>query len=65
MQQVWIMLGIMIFVIIAQVVLWVWVVSERNRKIPDVKIFNFKEIGATWREWADNYYRSFRERRYR
>lgn len=64
-MHVWIMVGIMVFVIVAQVVLWTWVVMERNRKIPDVKIFNFKEIGAAARVWADNYYRRFRERRYR
>ena len=61
----WIMFGIMVFVIIAQGVLWAWVFMERNRKIPGVKIMNLRELYDAARSGIDNYYRQLRARRRR
>ena len=58
-----IMLGIVLFVVLGQAVLWSWVFIERRRKIPDVKIMNLRELAQAARQAADNYYRRFRERR--
>lgn len=59
----WIMFGIMLFVIVAQGVLWSWVFIERRRKVPDVKIMNLRELYAAARQSIDNYYARLRSRR--
>ncbi|NCC35873.1 MAG: hypothetical protein EOM24_28240 [Chloroflexia bacterium] len=58
----WIMFGIMAFVIIAQGVLWSWVLIERRRKVPDVKLMNWRELYDASRKAIDNYYNSMRNR---
>lgn len=58
----WIMFGIMLFVIVAQGVLWAWVFIERRRKIPDVKIMNLRELYDAARSGIDNMYRRVRNR---
>ncbi len=59
----WIMFGIMVFVIVAQGLLWSWVFIERRRKVPDAKIMNLRELYDATRRSIDNYYRSTRSRR--
>jgi len=59
----WIMFGIMLFVIVAQGVLWSWVFIERRRKVPDVKVMNLRELYAAARQSIDNYYTRLRSRR--
>ncbi|NJN19371.1 MAG: hypothetical protein HC822_25525 [Oscillochloris sp.] len=61
----WIMLGIVAFVMIAQAVLWSWVLIERRRKIPDVPIFNWGELQDSARQLADRYYSIWRDGRER
>lgn len=58
----WIMFGIMIFVIVAQGLLWSWVFIERRRKTPDVKIMNLRELYDAARRGIDDYYRRLRNR---
>jgi hypothetical protein len=58
----WIMFGIMVFVIIAQGLLWSWVFIERRRKVPDVKVMNVRELYEAARRGIDEYYRSLRKR---
>jgi hypothetical protein len=53
----WIMVGIVVFVMAGQALLWSWVFLERRRKIPDVKIFNFRELVDGARKLIDDYYR--------
>jgi hypothetical protein len=53
----WIMFGIMVFVIVAQGLLWSWVFIERRRKVPDVKIMNLRELYELSRRAIDDYYR--------
>jgi hypothetical protein len=53
----WIMIGIVAFVMLAQAVLWSWVLIERRRKIPDVKIFNWRELSDGARRLIDEAYR--------
>lgn len=55
-----IMLGIMLFVLIAQGMLWAWVFAERNRKIPDVKILNWSELMEQSRQAIEEAYRRAR-----
>jgi hypothetical protein len=52
----WIMVGIVLFVMAGQAVLWSWVLIERRRKIPDVKIFNIRELFDGARKLIDEYY---------
>lgn len=59
----WIMFGIMLFVIVAQGLLWAWVFIERRRKVPDVKIMNLRELYDAARRGIDDYYRRVRSRR--
>lgn len=59
----WVMLGIMIFVILGQAVLWSWVLIERRRKAPDVPILNWPELVVSARKLADDYYKQFTRRR--
>jgi hypothetical protein len=56
------MIGIVVFVFIGQAVLWSWVLIERQRKIPDVKIFNWDELVLEARRIADNYYKAMGRR---
>lgn len=58
----WIMFGIMVFVIVAQGLLWSWVFIERRRKVPDVKVMNLRELYDASRRAIDSYYRSLRNR---
>ncbi|MFV9507823.1 MAG: hypothetical protein AB4911_25015 [Oscillochloridaceae bacterium umkhey_bin13] len=58
----WIMFGIMMFVIVAQGLLWSWVFIERRRKVPDAKIMNLRELYDASRQWIDNYYRKVANR---
>jgi hypothetical protein len=58
----WIMFGIMVFVIVAQGALWVWVFLERRRKVPDAKIMNLRELYEQSRQAIDEYYRGLRSR---
>jgi hypothetical protein len=58
MSSFWIMVGIMVFVVVAQGLLWSWVLIERQRKIPDVKIFNWAELAEWARRAADRYYQA-------
>lgn len=53
----WIMVGIVVFVMAGQALLWSWVFLERRRKIPDVKIFNIRELFDGARKLIDDYYR--------
>jgi hypothetical protein len=57
-MDLWIMIGIVVFVVIGQAVLWSWVLIERQRKVPDVKIFNWKELTAEAQKIAENYYKT-------
>ncbi len=52
----WIMIGIVVFVMAGQAVLWSWVFIERRRKIPDVKIFNIRELFDGVRKQIDDFY---------
>ncbi|MBX0326302.1 hypothetical protein K2Z83_01160 [Oscillochloris sp. ZM17-4] len=61
-MNLWIMIGIVVFVMISQAVLWSWVLIERQRKIPDVKIFNWQELVAEAQKIADNYYKAMGQR---
>jgi hypothetical protein len=58
----WIMFGIMLFVLIAQGALWAWVILERRRKVPDVRIMNMRELVESSRSAIEDYYRSLRSR---
>ncbi len=59
----WIMFGIMLFVIVAQGVLWSWVLIERRRKVPDAKIMNLREMIEFSREAIEKSYNKMRSRR--
>jgi hypothetical protein len=59
----WIMLGIMVFVIVAQGLLWAWVFVERRRVAPDVKIMNLRELYDQSRKAIDDYYRRIQQSR--
>jgi hypothetical protein len=61
----WIMLGIMVFVIVAQGLLWSWVFIERRRKVPDVKVMNLRELYDAARQGIDGYYQRMRTSRRR
>lgn len=52
-----IMFGIMIFVLVAQGVLWAWVFTERKRKVPEAKIMNLRELYEWSRKGIEDYYR--------
>ena len=52
----WIMIGIVVFVMAGQALLWSWVFLERRRKIPDVKIFNIRELFDGARKQIDDFY---------
>lgn len=58
----WVMIGIVVFVMIGQVVLWSWVFIEHQRKIPNVAIFNWDELVADAKRMADDYYRAMGRR---
>lgn len=53
----WIMFGIMVFVIVAQGLLWSWVFIQKRRVAPDVKIMNLRELYEASRRGIDGYYR--------
>jgi hypothetical protein len=42
----WIMLGIVVFVMLGQAVLWSWVFIMKRQVAPDVRIFNWAELRA-------------------
>ena len=52
----WIMVGIMVFVLIAQTALWMWVLIEKRNKAPDVEIINLRELLESSRRSIDEYY---------
>ena len=52
----WIMVGIMVFVLIAQTALWMWVLIEKRNKAPDVEIINMRELIESSRRSIDEYY---------
>ncbi len=52
----WIMVGIMVFVLIAQTALWMWVLIEKRNKAPDVEIINMRELLESSRRSIDEYY---------
>ncbi len=56
----WIMLGIMLFVIVAQGALWVWVLLEKRNKAPDVPIVNWQELIETSRRAIEDAARQVR-----
>jgi hypothetical protein len=58
-----IMLGIVVLVVVGQALLWSWVLIERQRKVPDVQIFNWRELSDSLRSLADAYYKQFRRDR--
>lgn len=62
MSSFWIMVGIVVFVMIGQAVLWSWVLIERQRRIPGVQIFNWDEMVAWARELAEGYYKPAKRR---
>jgi hypothetical protein len=53
----WIMVGIMVFVIVAQGFLWAWVFVQRRRVAPDVKVMNLRELYDLSRKAIDDFYR--------
>lgn len=59
----WIMIGIMMFVLVAQGLLWAWVFTERRRVAPDVKVMNLRELYDLSRKSIDDYYRRMQQRR--
>lgn len=62
-MDVWIMIGIMVFVLIAQAGLWIWVILERRRKLPDVEVLNWRDLYNSARRAVDEYDKSMRYRR--
>jgi hypothetical protein len=46
-----------LFVVIAQGLLWSWVFIRRRQVVPEVKIFNFREIYDWARAEIDRFYR--------
>ncbi len=60
MNDALIMFGIMLFVLVAQGILWAWVFAERNRKIPDVKIMNWRELLEMSQKGIEDAYRRAR-----
>ncbi|MBO9340119.1 MAG: hypothetical protein J7464_15655 [Chloroflexus sp.] len=52
-MDLWIMIGIVIFVFIGQAILWSWVIIRRNQVAPDVKIFNWRELSQTFDRWLE------------
>jgi len=50
----------MLFVLVAQGILWAWVFAERNRKIPDVKIMNWRELLEMSQKGIEEAYRRAR-----
>lgn len=62
MGDFWYMLGIVVFVMLAQAALWSWVLIERRRKVPDVPIFNWRELQTAARQLADRYYSYWQNR---
>ncbi|GAB4443342.1 MAG: hypothetical protein OHK0015_43180 [Chloroflexi bacterium OHK40] len=61
----WIMLGIVVFVMVAQGLLWSWVFLERRRVAPDVKFMNLRELYDLTRQAIDDFYQRRRGRRMR
>jgi hypothetical protein len=51
-----------VLVVVGQAVLWSWVLLERQRKIPDVEIFNWNDLVASAKQIADNYYKAMGRR---
>jgi hypothetical protein len=62
MSSFWIMVGIVVLVVVGQAVLWSWVLIERQRKIPDVAIFNWNDLVESAKQIADNYYKAMGRR---
>lgn len=50
-MDLWIMIGIVIFVFIGQAILWSWVIIRRNQVAPGVKIFNWRELSQAFDRW--------------
>ncbi|GIV89452.1 hypothetical protein [Chloroflexus sp.] len=61
----WIMVGIVIFVFIGQAILWSWVIIQRNKVAPDVKIFNWRELSQAFDRWLAERQRRRQNRSYR
>lgn len=59
----WIMIGIMVFVLVAQGLLWAWVFLQRRRVAPDVKVMNLRELYDLSRKSIDDYYRRIQQNR--
>jgi hypothetical protein len=59
----WIMIGIMLFVLVAQGLLWSWVFIQRRRVAPDVKVMNLRELYDLARSSIDDYYRRTQQNR--
>jgi hypothetical protein len=59
----WIMIGIMVFVLVAQGLLWAWVFTTRRRVAPDVKVMNLRELYDQSRKAIDDYYRRIQQNR--
>ncbi|NJM06368.1 hypothetical protein HC891_09490 [Candidatus Gracilibacteria bacterium] len=43
-----VMLGIVVFVMLGQAILWSWVFIKKRQVAPDVRIFNWREL----RDWV-------------
>ncbi|NTV64556.1 MAG: hypothetical protein HGA65_13615 [Oscillochloris sp.] len=57
-----VMLGIVVFVMLGQVVLWSWVFIQRQRKLPGVRVSNWDDIVVWAKDLADGYYRAMGRR---
>ncbi|RRR75074.1 MAG: hypothetical protein EI684_05590 [Candidatus Viridilinea halotolerans] len=61
----WVMIGIMVFVLLAQTALWVWVLLERRSKLSDIDIVNWREMYNSARKAIDEYDKNMRYRKSR
>ena len=59
----WIMLAIVVFVMLAQGLLWSWVFIQKQRVAPDVKIMNLRELSDQLRKTIDDFSQRGTERR--
>jgi hypothetical protein len=57
MNDLGVMIGIVVFVMAAQAVLWSWVLLRRRKVAPDVAIFNWRELYDATRAWIDSFSR--------
>ena len=57
MNDLLVMIGIVVFVMIAQGLLWSWVFLRRRKVAPDVQIFNWRELYDATRRWVDGFSR--------